>query len=190
MLPTGWLKHTIILIFLCALTGCSPVVESTQPAITSNFSLDNLNSIGQTFVANYNGLEGLQVYLSPQVNGDGNISLYLRSESTAGENLGVSRMPLASIKSAGYYRFDFPPLDLSRGQYYYAVLLVEGQGSLLVGVSSPDSYIDGSLYQNSSPIDGQLSFSLDYASGLVIQGIIRQVITWAGIIIIAFFLSN
>ena len=60
------------------LAGCSPVVRPAQPLQMNAVILDAHNPVGQTFVARYNGLSGVQVQLSPGQSGDGELILQLK----------------------------------------------------------------------------------------------------------------
>ena len=176
------------------LAGCAPMVQSqppaAQPALTDRLWLASGSPVGQTFVASYDGLSAIQVYLEPSGQGDasGSLALHLRLSPTAGEDLGLAVMPLNEVAQGGLYRFDFDPLPGSRRQYYYAFLEVDGGGSLLVGVAPGSTYLEGAVYQAHQPLDGQMQFALVYAPQPLLGGLLRQALDWAGILLIGFLL--
>ena len=188
----------LILLLLAGLllAGCAPVVQTGspggQPVRSDLMLLANGSPVGQTFVATYDGLTAVHFYLEPgaegQASGDATLSLHLRSDPTASEDLGVAVMPLSQVGEGRMYRFDFDPLPESRRQYYYAFLKIQGEGSLLVGVAPGDTYLEGAVYQGHQPLDGQANFALEYHPGLRLRGLARQGVEWAGVLLAGFFL--
>ena len=133
------MKYRIILLLgmlWTVLTGCTARVQAVQPTQTDSVLLDRLHSVGQTFVARYDGLSAILVNLSPGEAGDGELVLHLRAEATAEEDLAQVSMPLSRVTQAEPYRFDFSPINSSNTQYYYAVWEVVGAGSLEVGCAA------------------------------------------------------
>ena len=162
------------------LAGCSPRVQPVQTAQTNLVVLDASNSVGQTFVASFDGLSAFQVSLSPGQLGDGTLSLHLRSEPGAEDDLATVVMPLSEVTETRYYRFDFAPRSSSNQQYYYAWLEIEGAGTVQVGASGGGTYLDGAMYQQGTPRDGQLTFSLEYDTGKLAAGLGRELVIWLG----------
>ena len=163
------------------LAGCSPRVQMVQSSQSELVVLDAANPVGQTFVARYDGLQAIQVYLSPGQAGDGALVLRLQSEPGAEQDLAAVQMPLSQVTQARYYRFDFQPRSGSNQQYFYASLAVEGEGSVQVGASAGSTYQDGALYQQGAPLDGQLSFSLEYDTARLTAGLGRELVIWLGV---------
>ena len=118
------------------LAGCTARVQPVQTSQTDLVGLEAQNSIGQTFVARYDGLSGVQVYLSPEQPGDGELWLRLRSDPSAEQDIAAAVMPLSQVTEARTYLFNFQPLANSNRQYYYALYEIVGEGSLGVGASS------------------------------------------------------
>ena len=144
------------------LTACIPRVQAVQPTQTGTVVLDAQHTVGQTFVARYDGLSAILVYLSPGESGEGELVFHLHADAGAEDDLAQAAMPLSRVTQAGQYRFDFTPLRDSSQQYYYAVWEVTGTGSLGVASSTCETYQHGALYQQGTPQDGQLVFSLEY----------------------------
>jgi hypothetical protein len=182
------MKFPIILllgILLMGIAGCNPLVQPGQSSQTDLVPLDAQYSIGQTFVARFDGLSGLQIQLSPDQAGDGLVTLRLYSEPGAEQDLGAAVMPLSQVTESRSYRFDFPALNNSNQQYYYAVFEVSGEGRLRVGASTGSTYLDGAFYQQGAPRDGQLAFSLVYDPGYLAVGLAQELIRWAGLLSLA-----
>jgi hypothetical protein len=185
------IKNLLVLVFLSLLlSGCAQLVRIEQPSSLDFGILSEEQTIGQTFVAKYDGMAGIYFYLSPQKTGDGTIRLHLRSEPRATDDLVVSLNTLTvdSVKEPGYYGFFFPAQVTSNQKYYYAFLEVNGRGNILVGKAGGDTYLNGAFYQNGAPEDAQAAFQLSYSQKKAILGLGGEAITWCGILALGFFL--
>jgi hypothetical protein len=172
------------------LVGCTPLIRMEQPAIVDWSALSVEQTIGQTFVAEYDGLSGIYFYLSPLENGNGEIRLHLRSAPKDGSDLAVSSNTWAvdAIKTPGFYGFFVPAQALSNQKYYYACLELAGGGDVQVATTAIDAYMNGSIYQNGSPEDGQAAFKLSYSRRKAFLGLGLEAISWAGILAAGIFL--
>jgi len=142
------------------------------------------NTVGQTFVALEAGLNGVDIYLTPQTAIQGDIQFeLLPAPKTPGESLTLASasLPAEAVAAPGFYHFAFSPQGDSRLRSYYLRLTYPGPGTLLVGHGSPEAYPQGALYRNDSPDDGaQMAFRLDYAAASVAAGVAWQGLTWLG----------
>ena len=77
-------------------TGCSSVVNTEQPAVLDWIVVDETNSIGQTFKAHYDGINGVAVFLEPLEGDQGELQLVLREDPLSG-NLGLTSLPFAEM---------------------------------------------------------------------------------------------
>ena len=170
------------------LAGCAPLVQASQPAVEQWLPLQAGASLGQTFVADYDGLQAVWVLLEPQTPGDGKLTLSLYPEPYSATQLGSASISLQDITESGAYRFDFPALAHSNQQYIYAIIEVEGSGSVRIALGQADTYLDGAAYQDDQPMEAQLVFSLDYAPGRAGLGLAREALTWAGALGVGIFL--
>jgi hypothetical protein len=172
------------------LTGCTSLVRTEQSGVTEGIKLSAGETVGQTFVARYDGLQEISFFLSPSVDGNGELRVYLRSDPQSEENLVVSTNSLAivDVDAPGFYHFVFPIQVDSNQSYYYAVLEVTGGGELSVGGGSGNTYLDGAEYQNGSPLEAQAAFQLGYAPGSAILGLGNELLRWAGYLVIGAFL--
>lgn len=185
------IKNLLFLVFFSLfLSGCAKLVTTEQLAAVDGAALSAGLTIGQTFVAKYDGLTAVNFYLSPQKNGDGAIRLHLRSDPQAGEDLAVSMDTLAvdAVKTPGYYGFLFPSQASSNQQYYYAYLEVSGSGAVQMGKAAGDAYLNGALYLNGAPEDAQTAFQLRYSKRKAVLGLAGEAVTWIGILAVGFFL--
>ncbi len=153
-------------------------------------TLSAAQTVGQTFVAKYDGLAGVYFYLSPQATGNGKIKMRLQSGPQEGNDLATSMNTLSidAVKSSGYYGFFIPAQASSNQKYYYAVLEVIGSGEVQVGTAAGDAYMNGALYQNGMSNDAQAAFKLSYSRRKAIFGLGLEAITWGWVLAVAFFL--
>ena len=170
------------------LAGCAPLVTLTQPLNTTYAILQPGISLGQTFVASYDGLSGIELNLAPEIAGSGDLVLHLRSDPDALDDLTSARLPLESIDGPGNYRFAFDHQGNSRRQYYYAFIELQGEGRLQVGMAWGGAYLNGAIYQNNLPYNSQMAFSLVYDRFQAVAGVTRQGASWVGMLIIGIFL--
>lgn len=133
-------------------------------------------SIGQTFIARYDGLSSLEVHIgtyghqadptrSPLV-------MHLRSDATSTTDLATTTIsPSQPLDPDPWYTFSFAPIANSRGQSYY--LLIEapdgtpGKAMTLFWFQPAprgDPYANGAAYKNGTPTKGDLAFGLRYAA--------------------------
>ena len=183
-------KLPLLILFGLLLSGCAGLIRTEQPSVVDWARLSTSNSVGQTFVAKYDGLAGIYFYLSPQAAGNGQIQLHLRSEPQSENDLAVSvnTLSIDTIKSPGFYGFLIPSQATSNQKYYYALLEFSGSGQIQVGKAAGDTYINGAFYQNGTPEDAQSAFQLSYARRKVLLGLGQEALTWAGILSIGLFL--
>jgi len=189
--PQSTIKYLLFLVFVSLLlSGCAPWVSTEQPAAVDWETLSAEQTIGQTFVAKYDGLAGIYFYLSPQETGNGEIRLHLRSGPQAADDLAVSLNTLAveTVKAPGYYGFLVPAQASSNQKYYYAFLEIIGSGEIQVGKAAGDAYLNGALYQNGTPEDAQSAFQLSYSRRKALLGLGWEAVTWGGILAVGFFL--
>jgi len=178
---------TYLLLAFC-LTGCSGLISAQQPVFQSSLPLVAGQTIGQTFVAEFDGLAGVKFYLAPEASGSGSIILHLRTDPQSPTDLGVTAISLEEISAPGFYSFYFTPQSHSFHKYYYAFLEIQGQGSIQVGSASGDTYDNGALYQNGIPAEAQAAFQLAYSRRRAGLGLIQEMLTWAGLLLLGVFL--
>lgn len=173
-----WLSLLLALV----LGGCSPLIKIEQPKSDGLMQLTVGETIGQTFVARYQGLEGIVFFIKPGQPGRGTLRLDLKSDPQASDELASAAIPLESIHSAGNYRFNFPALKDSQNQDYYATLSLDQdsdpQASIAIGSGPANAYLNGSAYQSDLAQESQLAFRLAYDSSQVLVGLIRQGLSW------------
>jgi hypothetical protein len=182
-------KNAIILaIFSIFISGCSSIVKPEQSGVVETVLLTNDSSIGQTFVAHYDGLNGFEIYFEPNQPGNGNIELHLLKDTWEKESLAIGSIPIREITAAGFYPIEFSPQSVSFQKDYYLLLQIAGAGQVLVGSGTGESYLNGAIYRNNEPGDAQLSFNIIYSPGLLTFGLLKEGFTWLMYLLVAAFL--
>jgi hypothetical protein len=168
-------------------SGCSDFVDQDQARVDDSTSttLEASHPVGQTFVAQHGGLEGMEVWLAPEEGSEGEVSLYLRSELRAETDLATASLSLAEVTNPGFYRFSFPALRESHSRYYYAFLETTGESQVLVGKGPGDAYLDGALYWNHEPLDAQMAFRLVYNPALMALELAGAAVRGGGLLAVA-----
>ena len=187
---TTKLYNLILLLILLTLASCSSIEKIEQPLISDFAILSNGNTVGQTYVARYDGLDGFLIYVEPEPGAQGVVHLQLSEGPGENNVLRTAAIDLADIASPGHIHFQFPTIKDSTQKYYYIRLEpeMEGASSLRVGRSSGDSYINGAMYQNQIPQDAQLAFNLSYEQILVASGLLQEGLTWILWVLVGIFL--
>jgi hypothetical protein len=187
----GYFKIPLIVVLISLLlSGCTQTVRTEQPEVLDWGLLSDEQTIGQSFVAEYNGLTGIYFYLSPHNTGNGEIRLHLRSAPLAKSDLAVSEnvLTIKAVNNPGYYGFFVPTQGSSNNQYYYAYLEIAGSGDIQVGKAPGEVYLNGAFYQNGTPEDAQAVFRLSYSHRVAILGLVLESFTWLGFLVIGLFL--
>jgi hypothetical protein len=169
------------------LVGCSDFIDQDQSNAVpgTEVSLEPGHPVGQTFVARHAGLDGIEVWLAPEGSSQGEISLHLRVDPQATEDLAVAVLPLVQVAAPGFYRFSFVPLRESHGGYYYGFLEVVGDGTAQVGAGPGEAYLDGALYRDHEPLDAQMAFRLTYDPHWVLLGLGWAALSGLGLLAVA-----
>jgi len=170
-----------------ALTGCSDFVDRDQGRAKpgAEVTLEVGHPVGQTFVARHGGLDGVEVWLEPGQEGQGEIRLHLRQDPQAEEDLATAALPLEQVTAPAFYRFTFPPLPDSHGRYFYAFLETSAAEPMQAGAAPGDTYLDGALYRDHRPLDAQAAFRLVYDPRWLLLDLVRAVVGWLGLLGVA-----
>jgi len=186
--------------------GGISIQKPEQPVHNEILILNPTHSLGQTFVPNYDGLQAVTLYLEPRISDSGNDTvegtLFLQIFNSPQDLLilSSSTLPLTEIRSPGYYRCQFPPIQYSNGKDYYFLININGKGEIGVGSSSGDSYLNGSLYKvdNSSSLQGltpipeaqdaQLAFLLEYRMSQLVSGLFQEGLNCLLVIAVSLFI--
>lgn len=172
---------------LLLLTGCSDFVDQDQPthAPKMRTALEPDLPVGQTFVARHAGLNGVEVWLEAGEGNSGTLTLHLRSEPQAEDDIATATLSLAQVTAPGFYSFSFSPLRESHSRYYYAFLAVDEAAEVQVGVGPGEAYLDGALYRDHEPQDAQAAFRLVYGLQWMILDLAQASIRGLGLLIVA-----
>lgn len=133
-------------------------------------------SVGQTFIARYDGLSSVEVHIATLgLEADptrSTLVMHLRAGPTSSTDLATAIIPPAqTLDPDPWYTFSFSPIAHSRDRSYF--LLVESPDgtpskglTLLWFQPAPrgDPYANGAAYKNGQPTKGDLAFGLLYSA--------------------------
>ncbi len=189
-MSTFGIKYIWLWVALAILSGgCSPMVKDGQPTITRvDMPLHGSQSLGQTFVARDGGLNGIEIFLAPDVPGEGTLTLHLRDNPDSPTDIATASFSLHHVVAPAFCLFTFAPREDSYKHDYYFHLEVNGSGSVSVGASLGDAFLDGALYQDGKPADAQASFRLAYDPFWLALGLLKQGVPWLGMLAVAVLL--
>jgi len=176
-----WLKALVwgIVPFILLLAACSPVATQGQSIVAeTKYAITSGKSIGQTFTSRQNGLTGFRVYLPIEPTSFANLKLSVYDSSAKDVLLTTGQIELNHSNLNGYYTFSLDSSLASYLQDYYIELTTDSQQPIAVGTAELNTYSDGSLYQNTNPELGQLTFIPLYDPVKLGWGLIRQGATW------------
>ena len=182
--------HLIALLLIAiGLAGCSTISRLEQPTVTNFVTLSPEDTIGQTFMARYRGLTGIDVYLKPEEYENKTVTLLLYQYPEDNQVLVKTSLSLSEDTHEGYYSFKFTPqIDSFNQDYYVKFVIDEGNDQIKLGSGPGDTYINGALYKNGNPRDAQLTFRLTYDLSQLLIGLVYLTFTWLFISLVGFFL--
>jgi hypothetical protein len=182
------IKSTLLLILPLIISSCASISRSEQPAHPEFLEVDRNNQLGQTFLSQFDGLDGISLYLKPGQDTSGELSLRLYEGRPSGELLATVRVPGTEIQKAGFYNFTFPAIKFSKGQDYYFELAFNGPGSIKIGSAPGNNYLNGSQYSGDLALNSQSSFKLNYDAVLLITGLSVEGVYWILLLLIGMIL--
>jgi hypothetical protein len=180
------MRHLLVVLLLAIpLSACGSTLGRQQlaPTAPKSITLENGDTIGQTFAAQFDGLAGIELYIQPRTAGDGELRLHLRAGPHAPDDLAAGALPVAQIARPGFYRLTFQPQPASRGRDYYALIEFAGHGRVKVDRADGDAYLDGVLYQDGKPEDAQLTSTLIYDQPEMLRGFANLGLVWLGMLL-------
>ncbi len=179
--------HLLFLIPLFALlTACSPIVRPEQLGADQKIALDAGNSVGQTFVAEYDGLMGVEITI--RANTPSTI-FYILSPDSPHRLSPIDEITLQPSSVPVTVRLPFDTRFMSAQESYRLSIETESTTPLTLRAASGITYLNGSAYQNGEPLsDVQLAFRLVYHPGWLMWGLVKEAVSWLGWVLAAGFL--
>lgn len=163
------------------LSACAPWVETAQDRNT-NVPVGEIygqHTAGQTFVARWGGLSGVDVFLATYARENTQpLILHLRESPDRSDDLGAVTVAASDVADNAYQTFSFAPQTESTGRRYYVLLEspTSRPGDAVTAWLGPaDGFVDGALYVAGEPADGQLVFRLRYDPVQLVVSLFREV---------------
>src|SRR3989337_154709 len=92
-----------LLVLSLLIAGCTPLTKIDQPVYSTPINLDNSETIGQTFLARYDGLDRISVYLEPDKSGVEELRLHLLNTPDQTDDLRNATISSKQIVAPGFY---------------------------------------------------------------------------------------
>lgn len=172
-------KITILLgLFLCIVLSMVLFQGSVvaQSELFPKLLITSGESAGQTFTSIHRGLNKIGITLSSDNTSHGILRLNLY-QNNSGTFL-LSKEYSVTVNTPKYVVLDFDTQTDSYLKDYYLELIWNGSGPVFFETNVPESYGQGSLYVNSSPVMGQLSFNLIYDRLQLLLGLVSIALNW------------
>lgn len=181
-------KYLLLFLLALILASCTPYISNEQSTHTDFLSITQENQVGQTFVASYDGLQGISLFLKPLQEQNATIQLILYEGRNSSAPIRATSVRSADITKPGFYNFNFETIDNSTGKDYFFELSYPGTGKLRVGSATGNSYLEGAQYLDGIAINSQTSFQLSYAVSPMLIGLISEGLKWGLYLILTIFM--
>jgi hypothetical protein len=126
--------------------------------------------IGQTFLADYDGLSGIDVLMATyNRKNTGECIFHLKDDINRTEDLFSREIDISQIKDNTYFNFKFPKIRHSKGKkiYFYIEAPYSQPGNAItIWSNSKDTYKEGEKIVNGVASEGDLAFKTKYRPGL------------------------
>jgi hypothetical protein len=169
-----------VFLLLC-LTGCAARPEGLAPIPNGPIvTLSSQARIGQSFSISQRGLQSISLYVVSVPAEPATLRLHLRASPQSLTDLAIIDQSIGTMTQPGFVTFPLPmPAGANLLSGYFEIEILTGEPIRLAAREST-SYMDGSLYLNGAPADGQLVFLLgfDVAENTIDTG--AYVIRWLG----------
>lgn len=179
----------LLLAGIFLLPGCGSLAGLGQgTSLGSGWHLEGDTVIGQTFLSRHAGLAGIDLFLSPQKPGAGDITLSLSRIGRPQDRSVQTRLPVHRVSHPGLYHFPFGPLPDSGHQDFFLTIKIRGEGGVRLGTAPGAAYPEGAAYQNGLAQDAQLTFQPRYHPFRLARGLAREALQWFSLLAVAFFI--
>ncbi|MFQ5855610.1 MAG: DUF6541 family protein [Anaerolineae bacterium] len=152
-----------MLLLLTFLAGCATRPDVAQPRHSQPAGeIWGEQTVGQTFVAQKNGLNRVDVFLATYARDNtGPVTFHLRESPAAGQDLVTIQFDARDVQDNAYQTFTFPPQRNSQNRSYFFFLeapAAKPGNAITVWASPTDTYSQGQAYLASQPHPGDLAF--------------------------------
>ena len=177
-----WLGLLILVILAVMLTSCGGRLEAAQTHSTGQHAGEiwGGRTVGQTFVAQHDGLQAVDVLLATfERHNTHPVVFHLREHPNSNDDLRTVTAAASDIVDNAFHRFSFPPIPDSHHQRFY--FFIESPASqagdaVTAWIGPPGSYQKGSLYLEGQAEEGQLAFQLSYKHIHIGLGLVQDLL--------------
>jgi hypothetical protein len=181
-------EYLLLILLALILTSCAPYTTDEQSAHTDFLTLSQANQVGQTFVAGYDGLQGISIFIKPGQEPNAKVNLILYEGRNSSAEIRSTSIRSAEISKPGFYNFNFEPIDNSTGKDFFFELTYQGSDKIRVGSAPGNSYLEGAQYLDGSANNSQTSFHSSYAVSPMLIGLFSEGLKWIWYLALTIFL--
>lgn len=126
--------------------------------------------IGQTFLAEYNGLSGIEVLMATyNRENSGEFTFHLKSDVSSKEDLYSFKGDMSKVQDNAFFRFSFQKIENSKKKryfFYFEAPLAQPGNAITLWSDIKDLYKDGEKIINGVASQGDLVFKTEYELGM------------------------
>ena len=143
-----------------------PQYKNWAPQETSSPAIGPGTTLTQEIVARCDNMTELRVWVNSRgTDPSATTTLALRAP-TEEKDVVAQTFPNASIASGGWLTVRFPAEPSSSNQLYLMKLTGSSPDGVQVGYSGEGEYLDGKLFENDTPVGGDVLFQYGCVAGL------------------------
>ncbi len=178
-------RPLLVLLVLVGAAACS-ARRPDQVRRSGSILLEPGTPASQTFVARYDGLQAVEVYLETLDDLPETLQVRLwDAGSDAPTPLFQIAFPLPAGIEPGWLALPVELQSDSAGEFFRLEIEPLGNGSLVLGSGAPESYRDGGLVLGGQHFEAQMAFRLGYRTLPALFGLLGEGLLAAGMIALA-----
>ncbi|HUF37323.1 MAG TPA: hypothetical protein VMN57_02260 [Anaerolineales bacterium] len=162
------------------LSACSSSEDGQT--LSPTIEISSHQAIGQTFVAGWDGLNGIVVHLAPNGPVPDILRVELFVDVDDGKPLWGGDIPLPADQGPAEIRIPIEMQPESAGHGYFITFRTESDRVLALSTGPGHAYLDGALHQDGRPLDRQLEFGLKYHPVRLAAGMLRDTLPVLGVL--------
>ncbi len=175
--PPSFVKM-IWLLLAFFLAACGPLaIQDQEAAQPQGIQLFAGESLGQTFISQYDGLTGISIHLNKETAGTQELTLILLEDVDSPQVLRTS-VVIIEPGTTNKQEFLWEPVQNSAQESYYVQFDLRGEGPVSFSTAPGGAYLDGAMTVNNLPADAQLAFQTSYSRVVLMWGLIKEAFFW------------
>ena len=163
------------------LSACS--TGEGGPRFPSTIEVSSGPVIGQTVLAGWDGLNGIEVYLTPNGALPDVLRISLFAEPEDRLPLWGGDIPVPQDLGASWFRLPIEVQPGSAGSAYFITFETKSERTLALSTGPGGQYLDGALHRDGRSLDQQLEFRLKYHPVRLVLGLFGDGLAAIGVLV-------